>query len=164
MRIASAAPLAPPSAHRSPPAEAANAVKPAPLAPGLLNHIALPTADPVRSAKFYVDVLGFTETTRPSFDFRGAWLHRRDVGAMIHLIHDAKFQPELAGPINTRKGHVAIHVDDYDAAISQLRAHGVEFVERVLPDYGYRQVFFRDPDGNVLELGEWPPVNEMFPD
>ena len=35
-------------------------------------------------------------------------------------------------------------------------------VERVLPDYGYRQAFFRDPDGNVLELGEWPPANEMF--
>ena len=45
----------------------------------------------------------------------------------------------------------------------RLTAHGVEIVERVLPDYGYRQVFFRDPDGNVLELGEWPAVNEMFP-
>ena len=45
-----------------------------------------------------------------------------------------------------------------------LRDHGIEYVERVLPDYGYRQVFFRDPDGNVLELGEWPPVNEMFPE
>ena len=43
------------------------------------------------------------------------------------------------------------------------RDHGLDYVERVLPDYGYRQIFFRDPDGNVLELGEWPPSNEMFP-
>ena len=154
----------PPTSDCLHPRDAAIAVKPAPLAPGLLNHIALPTADPVRGAKFYVEVLGFTETSRPSFNFRGAWLHRRDVGAMIHLIHDANIQPDLTAPINTRQGHVAIHIDDYDAAVAQLRAHGVEFVERVLPDYGYRQVFFRDPDGNVLELGEWPPVNEMFPE
>jgi catechol 2,3-dioxygenase-like lactoylglutathione lyase family enzyme len=128
-----------------------------------MNHVALPTADPVRTVRFYCDVLGFTETPRPSFSFRGSWLYRREVGVMIHLIHDAAFQPPADEPINTRKGHLAIRVDDYDLAITQLRDHGVEFVERILPDYGYRQVFFRDPDGNVLELGEWPPVNEMFP-
>jgi glyoxylase I family protein len=138
-------------------------VKPAPLSPGLMNHVALPTADPVRTARFYCDVLGFTETPRPAFSFRGSWLMQRDVGVMIHLIHNAGFSPALDEPINTRKGHVAIRVDDYDRAVAQLREHAVEFVERVLPNYGYRQVFFRDPDGNVLELGEWPPVNDMFP-
>ncbi len=138
-------------------------MKPAPLEPGLLNHIALPTANPERAVQFYCSVLGFTATARPSFTFRGAWLHRRDVGAMIHLIHDEGFRPVLDRPINTRANHVAMHVDDYDRAVKQLRAHGVEFVERVLPDYNYRQVFFRDPDGNVLELGEWPAVNDMFP-
>jgi len=138
-------------------------MNPTPLLPGLMNHVALPTADPERAVRFYCNVLGFTETARPSFNFRGAWLHRREVGVMIHLIHDAAFTPPPPGPINTRQGHVAIRVDDYDAAVAGLRAHGLEYVERVLPDYGYRQVFFRDPDGNVLELGEWPPSNEMFP-
>jgi glyoxylase I family protein len=137
---------------------------PAPLAPGLMNHVALPTSDPERAVRFYCDVLGFTETPRPSFNFRGAWLFRREVGVMIHLIHDAAFVPPTDRPINTRQGHLAIRVDDYDRAVAQLREHGVEVVERVLPDYGYRQVFFRDPDGNVLELGEWPPSNEMFPE
>ncbi len=136
---------------------------PAPIDTGLMNHVALPTADPVRGARFYCEVLGFTETPRPSFSFRGAWLHRREAGVMLHLIHDERFEPPLERPINTRQGHVAIHVDDYDRAVAQLREHGVEYVERVLPDYGYRQVFFRDPDGNVLELGEWPPANDMFP-
>ncbi len=136
---------------------------PAPLQPGLMNHVALPTADPERAVRFYRDVLGFAETARPSFNFRGAWLHRREVGVMIHLIHDAAFEPPLAAPINTRQGHLAIRIDDFDQALAGLREHGIEYVERVLPDYGYRQVFFRDPDGNVLELGEWPPSNEMFP-
>ncbi len=135
---------------------------PPPVDSGLLNHIALPTADPERGARFYCDVLGFCETPRPSFSFRGSWLHRQDVGVMIHLIHDASFQPSLDKPINSRTNHLAMRVDDYDQAVERLRQHNVPFTEHVLPDYGYRQVFFRDPDGNVLELGEWPPANEMF--
>lgn len=135
---------------------------PTPAAIGAMNHIALPTADPERGARFYCDVLGFVSTPRPAFSFRGAWLLHPAVGVMIHLIHDAKFEPNLATPINSRTNHLAIHVDDYDAAVAQLAAHGVEFVQHVLPTYGYRQVFFRDPDGNVIELGEWPSPGEMF--
>jgi catechol 2,3-dioxygenase-like lactoylglutathione lyase family enzyme len=57
-----------------------------------------------------------------------------------------------------------MQVSDYDRAVELLSAHGVEYVERVLPDYNYRQVFFHDPDGNTLELGEWPSQDEMFPE
>jgi len=42
-----------------------------------------------------------------------------------------------------------------------LAEHGIETTERTLPDHGYRQIFFRDPDGNVIEIGEWPAVAEM---
>lgn len=137
-------------------------MSPPPIPCGLLNHVALPTADPARGARFYCAVLGFRETPRPAFSFRGSWLFRREAGVMIHLIHSEDFQPPLAAPINTRQAHLALRVDDYDQAAARLTAHGVDFVERVLPDYGYRQMFFRDPDGNVIELGEWPPANEMF--
>lgn len=34
-------------------------------------------------------------------------------------------------------------------------------IERVLPEYGYRQLFFNDPDGNNIELGEWPDVLDL---
>ncbi|BBO32604.1 hypothetical protein PLANPX_2216 [Lacipirellula parvula] len=137
---------------------------PPPVSIGAMNHIALPTADPERGAKFYCDVLGFVATPRPAFSFRGAWLLHRDVGVMLHLIHDAKFEPNLAAPINSRTNHLAIHVDDFDAAVAQLTAHSIEHVVHVLPTYHYRQVFFRDPDGNVIELGEWPSQAEMFPE
>lgn len=129
---------------------------------GPLNHIALPTADPEVASRFYCKVLGFEQTTRPSFSFRGSWLLNRATGLMIHLIHDANFRPDLEGPINTRSSHLAMQTADYDETIEDLTAHDVEFVQRVLPDYGYRQVFFRDLDGNVLELGEWPAPEEMF--
>jgi catechol 2,3-dioxygenase-like lactoylglutathione lyase family enzyme len=135
-----------------------------PVNAGRLNHVALPTADPERGVRFYRDVLGFVETLRPAFSFRGAWLLKREVGVMVHLIHDETFRPMPGEPINSRTNHIAMQVEDYDAAVKLLAAHGVEYVERVLPTYKYRQVFFHDPDGNTLELGEWPSPEEMFPE
>ena len=137
-------------------------MNPPPIATGPLNHVALPTADPERGARFYRDVLGFTETPRPAFSFRGAWLLKREVGVMIHLIHNEAFIPSERKPINSRTNHIAMQVCDYEAAVKLLAVHGVNYVEHVLPDYNYRQVFFHDPDGNTLELGEWPSPTEMF--
>jgi catechol 2,3-dioxygenase-like lactoylglutathione lyase family enzyme len=129
-----------------------------------LNHIALPTADPERGARFYRDVLGFTETPRPAFSFGGAWLLKREVGVMIHLIHNESFEPTPKKAINSRTNHIAMQVEDFDAAVALLTKHGVEHVVRVLATYNYRQVFFHDPDGNTLELGEWPSPKKMFPE
>lgn len=128
-----------------------------------MNHLAVPTADPERGAEFYCEVLGFKRMPRPAFSFRGAWLMRRETGVMIHLIHDELFQPPADRKINSRSNHFAMQVEDYDGAVRQLAEHRVPFVEHVLPEYGYRQAFFQDPDGNVIELGEWPSAAVMFP-
>ena len=134
---------------------------PAPkLQPGHFNHIALPTADAKRCAQFYCDVLGFRLVPRPSFSFDGRWLYRAEAGVMIHLIHDANHQPS-DGPMNTRGHHFAMQSSDIPGDLRLLAEHGIETVERTLPDHGYRQVFFQDPDGNVIEIGEWPAVAEM---
>lgn len=135
------------------------------LEPGHFNHIALPTADAERGAKFYCEVLGFRLVPRPDFSFEGRWLYRKEAGVMVHLIHDENHQAS-DGPINSRWHHFAMQSSDIDEDLKLLAAHGVETVERVLPDYttspaGYRQVFFRDPDGNVIEIGEWPAVADM---
>ncbi len=130
------------------------------LSPGPLNHLALTSLDLDRSAKFYCDVLGFQLTSRPSFSFDGRWLYREEVGAMIHLIFDTNHQI-VSGEIETRGNHFAMQCEDIELAIRQLKEHAIDYVERVLPDHGYRQIFFRDPDGHVLELGEWPAVHGM---
>jgi len=130
------------------------------LEPGHFNHIALPTSDAEQCARFYCEVLGFQLVPRPSFSFDGRWLYRAKAGVMIHLIHDENHQP-ASDPINTRGHHFALQSSDVTRDLQLLAEHGVETVERVLPDHGYRQVFFRDPDGNVLEIGEWPAVVDM---
>ncbi len=131
-----------------------------PLSPGQLNHIALPTLDPSLAEKFYVELLGFRVVPRPSFSFDGRWLYRERVGPMIHLIHVPTHQVPR-GPIRTLGSHFAIQCEDTDAVVDELTLRGIEFVERSLPDYGYRQIFFRDPDGNLIELGSWPDIHDM---
>lgn len=75
---------------------------------------------------------------------------------VLHLIQDENFNPPR-DRIESRKSHLAFRAD-VDSAREGLQNHGIEFIERVLPDHGYRQLFFHDPDGNVIELGEWPNV------
>jgi catechol 2,3-dioxygenase-like lactoylglutathione lyase family enzyme len=52
----------------------------------------------------------------------------------------------------------AVVVDDIEQANAELRAHGVELLSEFLPGEPEhrvgRLVFFRDPDGNLLELYE----------
>ena len=127
---------------------------------GHLNHLALSSLDVDRSAEFYCEVLGFRLTSRPPFSFDGRWLYRKEVGAMIHLIFNAEHQI-AQDDIETRGNHFAMQCEDIELAIRKLKEHAIEYVERVLPDRGYRQLFFHDPDGHVIELGEWPDVHEM---
>jgi len=134
---------------------------PAPnLEPGHLNHIALPTSDAERCAQFYCEVLGFRLVPRPAFSFDGRWLYRAEAGVMIHLIQVESHRPS-ADPLNTRGQHFAMQSSDIAGDLRLLAEHGVETVERTLPDRGYRQIFFSDPDGNVIEIGEWPTPEEM---
>jgi len=127
------------------------------LQPGPLNHLALTSADLERATHFYCEV--FHLVPRPAFSFDGRWLYREEVGPMLHLIYDAQ-HTIATGELNTRSNHFAMQCEDIELATRQLKEHKIDFVE--LPDHGYRQLFFRDPDGHVLELGEWPDVREML--
>lgn len=127
---------------------------------GRFNHASLNTTNVPRAVLFYTSVLGFHEVPRPSFSFQGSWLYCEGLGMMLHLIHDERF-PSPIESLETRRHHLAFRVDDIDRTRQLLAEHQVEFVERKLPDFGYRQIFFHDPDRNVIELGEWPDVERM---
>ena len=48
--------------------------------------------------------------------------------------------------------HLAIQVDDFDAAHAKLKQLGVKFVTEPYATQGNRLVFFADGDGNFLHL------------
>jgi glyoxylase I family protein len=48
--------------------------------------------------------------------------------------------------------HLAIQVDDFDAAHAALQAQGVNFTGQPYVNQGNRLVFFTDCDGNFVHL------------
>jgi glyoxylase I family protein len=50
--------------------------------------------------------------------------------------------------------HIAISVDDFDQARSDLQSKSVEFVGAPYENQGNRIVFFKDRDGNLVHLIE----------
>lgn len=109
-----------------------------------VHHVSINVTDVPEALAFYVDVLGLSQRSdRPDFGFGGAWL---DVGAQqIHLI--------AAEPPGDRGQHVALHVEDIDAVVSELQERGVAVSAPKAVGTG-RQSFLHDPSGNLVELNQ----------
>ncbi|TYP70143.1 VOC family protein [Paenibacillus methanolicus] len=115
------------------------------------HHVSIPVTDLARAKTFYREILGLKEIPRPPFDFPGAWFAIGENGQQLHLIvHDG--ETRRAGGIDTRDGHFALRVPEYEAAIDWLNEHGLKY--RAKPDSitGFAQIFLLDPDHNIIEL------------
>ena len=116
-----------------------------------LHHVAVTVTDIERARRFYGDVLGLREIARPPFDFGGAWYDAR--GQQLHLIvHPPTRTMRRTTEIDSRDGHLALRVANYDEALAHLRAHGVELLDRPDNLTPWAQIYVTDPDGNVIEL------------
>ncbi len=127
---------------------------PDPLPIKSVNHIARVTRDLAASRAFYRDVLGFTELSRPDFGFPSAWLF--NYGVQIHLIATATGETPEA-EISIRADHVAFHVEETDEVERLLKEHGIPYKSNFVAGTGVTQLFFHDPDGNHIEIGNYPP-------
>src|SRR5580704_9813127 len=130
---------------KSPAQDGLQAAEPLPI--GAVNHVGVMTRRVAESRRFYREVLGFREVSRPNFDFDGAWLY--NYGLMIHLIYnEAAGDPE--GEIQTRYNHLALHSDNLEQVERLLAQHGVKYRKNEIVDRGIKQIFFRDPDGHHI--------------
>ena len=115
----------------------------------MLQHVSIETRheDAGACARFY-ELLGFRAVEPPpTLSGRAVWVERD--GTQIHLL--------LADdPVVPPKGHHAVVVDDYDAALAALRAAGFEPEPRD-EHWGAARSFVRDPAGNHVELMSAPP-------
>jgi catechol 2,3-dioxygenase-like lactoylglutathione lyase family enzyme len=48
---------------------------------------------------------------------------------------------------------IGFRVQDVDAEYKRLKSLGVEFILPPTDRWGYRTMFFRDPDGNIVNFG-----------
>jgi glyoxylase I family protein len=121
-----------------------------------LHHVSLIVTDLERAKAFYKDILCLPEIERPPFDFPGAWFAVGEIGQQLHLIvHDGETQ--RSGGIDTRDGHLAIRVNDYDKTLEWLVQNNIEYKANPNSITGFAQIFLLDPDRNVIELNAARP-------
>ena len=114
------------------------------------HHVSFSVAELARSRHFYGTLLGLAEIPRPEMGIGGAWFGTGGAGE-LHLIvrpngADVGTAPAKVTPL---ANHVALEIDDYDAAVAQLRGAGLDVVEA---GRERGQCWVADPDGNVIEL------------
>jgi catechol 2,3-dioxygenase-like lactoylglutathione lyase family enzyme len=107
-----------------------------------LDFVAIPSRDAERSRAFYGETLGLRPDGHARFEF---WAGETCLGIWEPERLGGDFAPQ-------RNGHLALHVDNVEAARADLEARGVEFLGETLDTGVCHMAFFRDPDGNDLML------------
>jgi catechol 2,3-dioxygenase-like lactoylglutathione lyase family enzyme len=142
-----------------------------------LDHVSVTVSDLERSLPFYCDLLGLQELERHRLEGEGisTMAGKRDVVLQVVRLAAPQtpgipidLQQYLAPPGSTSNAqlgdvghaHICFGVSDIDGTCRELRDRGVELVsEPVSFELGtglLKVVFLKDPDGNVLELVEYP--------
>jgi lactoylglutathione lyase len=117
-----------------------------------VDHAALRVADLDATRSFYEGVLGL-EPGR-TFDLDGRRYHgvRGDGGGALQFVVDPAGGERETGP-GGGLDHVAVVVDDVDAAVERVRAHaGVTVESEPETPAGRRLAFVRDPDDYRVEF------------
>jgi catechol 2,3-dioxygenase-like lactoylglutathione lyase family enzyme len=126
-----------------------------------IHHVSLTVTDLERSRRFYREVLGLAEITRPPFHFPGAWF-QAGVAQQLHLIVHTNPTFRTGKGLDTRDSHFAVRVPDYRAAVEELRSKGYreegaadEFSRMILQPHataGFPQAYILDPDRHIIEI------------
>jgi len=117
-----------------------------------LAHIGIFTKDIDKSIEFY-KCLGFTVDNEENVGIRLAFLSAGN--CLIELVEQVDSPPRTAGIVD----HVAMVVNNIDAAIESAKANGIEIDASTVASMpilgGIKNVFFEGPDGERLEFFEY---------
>jgi catechol 2,3-dioxygenase-like lactoylglutathione lyase family enzyme len=118
-----------------------------------LNHISITVTDLEATRAFYEGQLGLKTIPRPDFGFPGVW-YGLDGDLSLHIItaKDAPFTERQKTTFDLRQAHFALWTDDCDETHERLVGLGVKVNDLVSTPTGLRQLFVKDPDGNLVEF------------
>ena len=118
-----------------------------------LNHVSITVTDVAKAREFYTGVLGLEEIPRPAFDFPGIWYNLGN-GLSLHIIlNDQLVRPAIEREkITARYAHFALWTEDADKTAREISDLGLPCRDVVSGPTGLRQVFVKDPDGNMVEF------------
>ena len=114
-----------------------------------IDHIAMGVRDVERSAKWYIDVLGFERLHEGMWNGVPTFIGKGNTG--IALFPAAR-EPKLASQREIRMLHLAFRADreNFIAAQGELKKRGIKFE---FEDHEIsHSIYFYDPDGHQLEI------------
>ena len=120
-------------------------------------HVGLRVADLERSLAFYTG-LGYEVIGQvPETDFGSLTMLKLpgDEFVTIELVH----QPGGTEPAGSGLSHLVITVESMASIVADLTAAGIDVEPPTSPDGSddFLTAFITDPDGNRIELVQWPP-------
>jgi catechol 2,3-dioxygenase-like lactoylglutathione lyase family enzyme len=119
-----------------------------------LRHLALHARDLDAMKQFYVDVLGFAVEWEPDPD--NIYLTS---GLDNVALHRAKGDVSQNGPLD-HLGLIVRAPEDVDRWAAFLESKGVTLAAKPKTHRdGARSLYFRDPDGNAIQIIHHPPIS-----
>jgi glyoxylase I family protein len=118
-----------------------------------IDHHSVYSADLAKTQFFYTQIIGLEiDPRRPKLSFDGAWFKMGCHGQTLHCLclpnpDPVKNRPDHGG----LDRHVAVRISDLSPLIERLEQHQIYYTKS---KSGRRAIFFRDPDGNAIEVIE----------
>lgn len=118
-----------------------------------LTHVSVCVSDVDAARTFYSGVIGLQEIPRPAFDFPGIW-YSLGGELQLHIMENADLRrpDEERARYEARYPHFALWTEDADATAERIAAAGMARRDVTAGPTGLRQVFVKDPDGNMIEF------------
>ena len=114
-----------------------------------MNHFTILTDDLDATLGFYAEFLKLKPGPRPPFTFPGAWLYAEGGNdPILHIVAGREKKDLLKGVID----HMAFTGRDLAGTVAKLKARGVPYELRRLPEYRTWQLFFHDPNQAKVEI------------
>jgi len=113
------------------------------------NHFTILTDDLPTTLDFYAEFLALRPGPRPPFTFPGAWLYA-DGGndPILHIVAGRDRKDLVKGVLD----HMAYTGKDLAGTVAKLKAKGVSYELRRLPEYRTWQLFFFDTNNAKIEI------------
>jgi catechol 2,3-dioxygenase-like lactoylglutathione lyase family enzyme len=128
-----------------------------PISIDRIDHIVITAHDVERTLDFYRRVLGMEPITFAG-GRRGLAFGRQKIN-----LHQSgrEYEPKALKPVPGSMDLCFITETPMDEVIAQLKAEGVAIAEGPVPKTGalgpMASVYFRDPDGNLIEVSNYTP-------
>ena len=117
-----------------------------------INHYNLRADDQTMHTlkEFYINIVGLTLGQRPPFKSKGFWLNAQ--GKDVLHLSSTKNNEKKEHHVNATFDHLAFSASNLKYYEEILNENNIPFTFREVPEIGTKQIFFKDPVSNGVEL------------